>query len=526
MNINPPTTPRTGTETTRIVYQNWRQNFARPMLVAALGFGALALVPALLTNQGMIQNTVFVVSYLLLALVTFVNFPYWLKMGAFLLIVYGLGLNELFSTGILGDGIFFFLALIIFATMMFSVQAGAIATVLTLVTFAVMGWLVQSNAVLLLNNGAIHAQTTDWLSASATTLLFAITIILGLRQLQIEFLDSQKQTVSVLAELEKERGSLEERVEKRTLQLKAVNQVGRAAGATLDTEELIARVVNLITDQFGYYYTAIFLVDEKGEWAELQSATGEAGRVLRENKHRLRVGGGSMVGTAIATKQPRIAMDAGAEAIRFENPLLPYTRSEIALPLIAGDQVLGVLDVQSTQAGAFGPQEIETLEGMANQVATAFENARLFQESQKNLEEAQSIQRQYLANAWKSASESQELDYQVGDEEVPASSADIEVPLTLRDEIIGQINLAGEGEWTPEQKGLIEAVATQAALALENARLVEESQSSAAREHLLADITGKIWASTTMDGILQAAVRELAHAFDASEATIELKVEE
>ncbi|MBI3739005.1 MAG: GAF domain-containing protein, partial [Chloroflexi bacterium] len=446
MNLNRILPDNKTEESTGIVYKNWREHFVGPMLIGALVFGALALIPALLTNQGWFQNTVFIFSYLVLLIVAFVRFPYWLRMGVFLFIVYSLGLNELISTGVLGDGIFFFLGLIIFATMMFSPRAGMFATAITLITFVVMGGLTLSGRIGLLSSDAMTAKVTDWLSAAATTLLFSATIILGLRQLQIEFLDAQKQTANALNQLEKERGSLEERVQERTLQLKAVNEVGRAASAILNTDELIARVVNLITDQFGYYYTAIFISDEKGEWAELHNATGEAGHVLRENKHRLRIGGNSMVGTAIATGKARIALDTGAESTRFENPLLPYTRSEIALPLIIGDRVLGALDVQSTQESTFGPQEIETLQGMVNQVAIAFENARLFQEAQRNLEEMQSLQRQYVLNAWKPLSENSDLNYQVGDEDSSSSAVNLQVPLTLRDEIIGQISLAGETE--------------------------------------------------------------------------------
>ncbi len=508
------------------VRRNWREMFVPPMLIGASIFGLLALIPALLTNQGIVQNTVFVTSYLLLLIVTFVKFPYAVKMGAFLLIIYALGMNELFSTGILGDGIFFFLALSIFATMLFSPQAGAITTGIALTTFGIMGWLVQSGQVGLLNSHAMPAAATDWLSAGATTLLFSAVMIFALRQLQLEFVRAQTQATDSLRDLESERSSLESRVAERTLQLTAVNEVGRAASAILDPEELTERVANLITDRFGYYYAALFLVDDKGEQAELSSATGEAGRVLKENKHHLRVGGNSMVGMAISTGNARIALDVGAEPIRFENPLLPYTRSEIALPLMVGDRVLGALDVQSTKAGAFGSQEVDTLQAMANQVAIAIENARLFQSSRRSLAELQAVQRQYVLGAWKPLSGDQDLQYKVGEEDLSPNAVNLEVPLALRDEIIGQISLAGETDWTPEQRNLVEAVATQAALALENARLVEQSQLSAGREHLLAEITGKVWASTTVEGIMQAAVRELGRALDLQEATIELKMDD
>jgi GAF domain-containing protein len=267
-------------------------------------------------------------------------------------------------------------------------------------------------------------------------------------------------------------------------------------------------------------------VDEAGEQAELRHATGEAGRILRENKHRLQVGGQSMVGSAISTRQPRIALDTGSEPARFDNPLLPYTRSEVALPLLIGERVLGALDVQSTKAGAFGPSEVQTLQGMADQVAIAYENARLFAESRRNLAELEAIQRQYISSAWKPLMGDQNLAYKVGDEDLSPQAPEIEVPLSLRDEVIGAINLSGESDWTPEQRNLIEAVATQAALALENARLVDASQAAARREHMLAEITTRVWSSSSIEAVLRTAVEEPGQALGADEAQIELKVEE
>ena len=508
------------------VYANWRENFVRPMLIGALVFGLIALIPSLLSQQNLVLDTVFIGAYIGLIALAIFKFPYWLRMGAFVAIVYTLGISELFSTGILGDAVFFFLAFIVLTTMMFSPRSGMAASTISIATYGIVAWLTLSGKVSFLSSEVVPATLADWFSAGATTLLFGSTIILGLRQLQIEFLAAQKQTATVLNELEKEQGKLEERVEERTIQLKAVNEVGRTVSAILNPDELISRVVNLITDQLGYYYTAIFLLDEKGEWAELKSATGEAGRVLKENRHRLRVNRNSMVGAAISSQQARISLDVEAEPARFENPLLPYTRSEIALPLTVGDHTIGVLDVQSTQEAAFGPQEIETLQGMANQVAVAFENARLFAAAEKSLAETQAIQRQYILDSWRPLSNQDDLQYSVGDNEGLTNTQELQIPLTLRDEIIGAINLSNDIEWTPEQRGLVEAVATQAALALENARLVDESQSSAAREHLIAEITGKVWASTTINSILQTAVRELGRALNASEAIIELKTDD
>ncbi|HET6789382.1 MAG TPA: GAF domain-containing protein, partial [Aquabacterium sp.] len=328
------------------------------------------------------------------------------------------------------------------------------------------------------------------------------------------------------ADIQRERMTLEQRVEQRTQQWRAGLEVAQAVNAIRDPDRLVAEVVQRISDRFGYYYAAIFLLDENGERAVLREATGEAGRLLKENRHSLPVAGQSMVGTAIAGRRARIALDTETEAVRFANPLLPYTRSEIAVPLIVGQRVLGALDVQSTSPNAFGQAEIDTLQGMANQVALAFENARLFQESQKNLADLEAVQRQYISSAWLPMAGRTDMQYRMGDEDSSPDSARIDVPLSLRDQIIGEINLESQKDWTADQRNLVEAIATQAALALENARLVEATQSTAQREHLLAEITGKVWSSATLDGILRTAVSELGTALGADHATIELRLED
>lgn len=321
---------------------------------------------------------------------------------------------------------------------------------------------------------------------------------------------------------------LEKRVAERTEQLRATIEVGQVASSILEPGELISRVVNLITERFGYYYSAVFLIDSTNQWAILNDATGEAGKTLKARGHRLELGEKSMVGSAITKHEARIALDVGIEPVRFNNPLLPDTRSEIALPLMIGDKVLGALDVQSTQEAAFDQENIITLQGMANQVAIALENARLFQETQRNLEELRAAHRLYVTDAWSSyATEKGEYEYSGAGstEATDQGQSTIEVPIMLRDQTIGVLTLDGKEQWTSEERSLIEAVANQAALALENARLLEESQQVAQRERLVTEITAKIWGSPSIDFILQTAVKELSRALHADEAVIELKIE-
>jgi GAF domain-containing protein len=330
----------------------------------------------------------------------------------------------------------------------------------------------------------------------------------------------------MVSRLETLQNSLEQQVNERTKQLAATNEVGRVAASSLDPEQLLAKVIPLIPEQFGYYFAAIYLIDPSGKWAELKEATGEAGRVLRQNHHRLEIAGKNMVGTAIRELSPRIAQIASEEKQRFENPLLPYTRSEMALPLMVGDRVLGALNVQSTRESDFGPEVIETMQNMAGQVAIALENARLFQEAQQIIKEMRAVQQQYLLEGWQGLSEeSEKLEYRIGDEEVD-NARKLEVPISLRDQILGEIMLESQTEWTPDQQSLVDAVATQAAIALENARLVSESRHIAIRERMASEINSKIWSSATIDGILQTVVKELGRRLDASSATIELNIDD
>ena len=330
----------------------------------------------------------------------------------------------------------------------------------------------------------------------------------------------------MVSRLDKLQSTLEEQVTERTKQLTATNEIGRVASSILDRDELLNKVATLITEQFNYYYAAIYLLDSSEKWAELKQATGQAGEVLKQNRHRLEVSGKSMVAGCIREKTPRLAQNTADEKQRYENPLLPYTRSEIALPLIVGDRVLGALNVQSTKPSDFGVGIIETMQNMAGQVAVALENARLFQEAQQSINELRSIQKQYLLEGWANASTyNNDLEYSVGESSEAASQV-LENPINLRDQALGKITLERTDEWTPELQSLVDAVTAQAAIALENARLVSESRQVALRERALTEISSKIWASTSIDGVLQTVAKELGKQLDTSNTTIELNLDD
>ena len=176
------------------------------------------------------------------------------------------------------------------------------------------------------------------------------------------------------------------RLQRRAIQLEAIALVGHAITSILNLDELLLEVVNLIRTRFDFYHAGIFLVDEGREWAVLRQASGEAGQRMLARKHRLAVGGQSIVGWVTGHRQPRVALDVGADAVHFKNPDLPHTRSEMALPLIVGDRLLGALDVQSMEEAAFDEEDVAILRLMADQVAVAIDNAFRFSEESAVLE--------------------------------------------------------------------------------------------------------------------------------------------
>jgi GAF domain-containing protein/HAMP domain-containing protein len=202
------------------------------------------------------------------------------------------------------------------------------------------------------------------------------------RQLRNLIAGLEAQVIERTQELQKANYSLQ----RRAIQFEASVQVGRAITSILNLDDLLMEIVNLIRDRFGFYHAGIFLLDESGEWAVLRQATGEAGQRMLARKHQLAVGSQSIVGWVTGNRQPRVALDVGVDAVHIKNPDLPHTRSEMALPLVVGDRLLGALDVQSTEESAFDKEDVAILSLMADQVAVAIDNALKFSQEVAILE--------------------------------------------------------------------------------------------------------------------------------------------
>ncbi|RME44627.1 MAG: GAF domain-containing protein, partial [Caldilineae bacterium] len=183
----------------------------------------------------------------------------------------------------------------------------------------------------------------------------------------------------------------QERTRQRARQLQTGAEISKITSRILEQETLFQQAVNLIQEGFDFYYVGLFLVDEKEQYAVLQAGSGEAGRAQVEAGHKLALDEQSMIGWSILHRQPRVAFDVGEDAVHFQNPYLPDTRSEMALPLISQEEVLGALTIQSEKPAAFSEDDIVSLQIMADQLANAILNSRLYERTRRRAEELNTL---------------------------------------------------------------------------------------------------------------------------------------
>jgi len=384
--------------------------------------------------------------------------------------------------------------------------------------------------------------------------------------------DRLKEAQDINRELEDLTTNLEQRVDERTselekatkqtsrraAQLQTITELAEAIAQLQDLNEIFPNVTSLISERFGFYHVGIFLVDQDREFAILQSSNSEGGKRMLERGHRLRLGTG-VVGFTANTGQPRIALDVGADSVFFDNPDLPNTRSEVALPLKSKGNTIGVLDVQSTEAGAFSNEDLQVLTALANQVSIALENARLLTETRSALTQVQEVYNEFTRTEWSqtvSKAERPGFLYQSGRIEILEAAlqtpevisavqsgevvtdqtngsqerhAVVAVPVKLRGEVIGILHIQSNDPsrtWHDDEVSLVEAVAERAAFAMENARLFQDARRRAAKERTISEATARISGAFNIENILHATAEELERVLGGSEVLIQFKSEE
>jgi GAF domain-containing protein len=324
-------------------------------------------------------------------------------------------------------------------------------------------------------------------------------------------------------------------ITQRAEQLKTVSGVARAINNLQNLQILLPQISEEISKSFGYYHVGIFLLDVSGQYAVLQAANSEGGRKMLERGHRLRVGQVGIVGFVTGVGKARIALDVGDDATFFNNPDLPQTRSEMALPLKSGSTIIGALDIQSEKPAAFVNEDIEVLSLMADQISTAIQNARLFEDTQTALAEAQLFFRKSVKSSWQEILNIEKTTFRFKNGKVfeaetseelseASDSKLLALPIVIRGQTLGNLKIKTQTkhEWNDQDVRVFQSIVDRLGFALENARLFRNAQRLVSKEQLIGEITDKIGRSVNLDSILQTAVEELGHVIADSEVTIQV----
>jgi len=441
--------------------------------------------------------------------------------------------------------------------------------------FPIFGTLIRIlNANLVVNPAnAIRIQATDpllWIIDTAPVFLGFFAAMAGRRQ---DYLEAINTTIQAREkELESARSSLELRIQERSLelesaneqitrrvaQLQAITELSEIIAQLTDLNEILPSATRLISEYFGFYHVGIFLIDDAREYVILQAANSEGGKRMLQRNHRLKLGVG-VVGHAAQTGVPRIALDVGADAIYFDNPNLPETRSEVALPMKSRGQTVGILDVQSKQAGAFTDEDLRILTTLANQVAISLENARLLTETRAALTQVQEVYDEFTRAEWSrtvAKVEQSGFRYNAGRIEMleetitspdvidavrtgaPITGTNndheergntIAVPVKVRGETIGVIHIESNDpskRWQETDVTLVAAVAERAAFAMENARLFQDARRRAAKEQAISEASVRISSAVSIENILHTTAEELERVLGGSEVLIRFQSKE
>jgi GAF domain-containing protein len=503
-------------------YEQWRERFLKVVLQGSCILGFIAIVLYLFSPSSSLYKVLAVATYGILVLVTlFESLSYRIRAGLFLFLLFFAAFSSLIDYGI-ADASLLFLGFIVMAGLLFSPRTGLYSIIaITLLIILVFGW--------------SRTPFADAARLTAILLVVSTIIAIGLHTFQNEFRRTQGTVQKTLDELREERSLLGQRVEERTAglmrkteQLRATSYIARKTAEVQDLATLLDTVAHLVTDQFGFYHTGIFLINESGSQVVLQAASSEGGLRMVERGHSLSVGTQGIVGYVAGQKKPRIASDVGVDAIFFNNPDLPLTRSEVALPLMIRNRVLGVLDIQSDKPQAFSPDDIDILQTLSDQIAIAIENTRLLDETQAAIMQLEALTSMHTQEAWdqKLRDQGRAFTYTplgLRAEKTPQNSDNaISASIILRGRKIGTISIARKGDtkWSRLDEGLLAEVASQVGLAVDNIRLLEEATLRARQEQTVGKLAAQFSQSLDLDTLLQTAARELGQLPDVSEVSV------
>jgi len=533
---NPPPVQLSGS----FDYKGWRENFIVTILRIACVLG-ITIIAASFPTATTTDRVLFISLYIILLVITVVRVNYSMRAFTLLFMVFTVGVNSILAWGPWLDGSVFFIAFIVLSALLFDQRVDIIALAVSIFTFLLIGTLEQLGIYQFMSPDVPVTGLIDWAAYTIDFSIISIILVIAISQLKKEFSHLAQSMQNTFQTLTTERAQLEDRVRERTdelasraVQLRSSASVSRTIAEIQDVSNLMETATKLTSEQFGYYQVGLYLLDERKKTAFLQSASSATGKELIGQGFRVEPDRLNPINQVVEYNRPYITSDMdNPNFVRDAN--FPLTRSRMILPLTVRNDVIGILDMHSDQPRSFNMQDAEVLQTLADLVAISIDNVRLINETKNLVRQLEANTSAQTQETWTKFTRRHKPAYQytpAGVRPVFVSKHDddkegMRIPLVLHGQNIGNILLKRKGasaSWSERERILVEKVADQVALALENNRLVDETRKSAFRDQIIANVSARVRENLEVESVLRTATTELRRVFDLKEAEISIGI--
>jgi GAF domain-containing protein len=538
MNSNFSSSPSIEAKSVYFNDKKWRDAFILIALRIACVLGA-AIILFNWATTSLNDRILFISIFLVIALITIVPAQYSTRAALLLLIIYIIGTNSILGWGPwLGGGIFF-ITCVALASLLFDRHVDIYILAACILTTVAIATSQQLGLYQLPLRNLPTPTPADWIGYILYFSVPGVILIIAISQFKGAFFRVVSQTQNTLQTLLIEHSQLEDRVRERTeelnmqtIQLRTSAKVSKFISEIQDIPTLIETAARLTSEQFGYYHVGLYILDEQKKTAFLQAASSSNGKQLIGQGFRVEPDHRNVINLVIQQNRPIISSDTEDTNFFHENHF-PLTRSRMVLPLTVRGEVIGVFDLHSDQPKAFLPSDTEILKTLCDLIAISYDNVRLMNLSNNLVNELETNSSFQAQKTWSKFTSRQKPAYQYTPAGVrPIFSFDkknikdgLRVPLLLYGQKIGTINLVRKGavtEWSTRERGLVEKIAHQVALALENSRLVEEAQKNSLRDQMIANISNRVRETLDVESVIRTATTELRRVFDLKEVEISI----
>lgn len=517
-------------------YTDWRAQFILTILQIA-SVVAIPMIVLSFPTASLSDRFLFIGLYIGLVSITILPLPYFVRAYFLLLIPFAVGVNAILAWGPWADGSIFLLACITLSSLLLDRRSDITILSVSIIFVITISIFQQTGIYQFTATNAPVTEPADWFIYSADFLIMGIVLVAALGKFKEAFARVFQDMQLAFDTLAVERMQLEDKVrertdelETRTNQLRTASTVAKNMAEIQNISELLDSVTQLTSEKFGYYHVGLYILDEQKKIAFLQAASSTTGKQLIGQGFRIEPDRRNPINQVIS--QNRHVISSDAESVNFvRDANFPFTRSRMVLPLAVRGNILGLLDLHSDQPRTFNTQDAEILQTLADLVAISFDNARLINETKSLLSQLEINTNIQTDRTWRKLTSRQKPAYQYTPAGVrPTFSTSkkedeegLLIPLVLHGQKIGTIKLMRKGSstrWSERERILVEKIADQIALALENSRLVDEAQKSAMRDQMIANISTRVRETLDIESVVRTAATELRKVFDLKEAEI------